>query len=111
MSSEQPKSNQTILNLYGAYNQELQRMHDLVKICIQSPTEQHYQQHNPMSRGYGYPPPSQDAHAFWQRIIEMQNILIAALQSHDPIIQEKVAELALTGTANVEIKSSDEIPF
>lgn len=108
MSSEQPKTNQ-VVNLYGAYSEELKRMHDLVKMCLQNPTEQHYQQHNPMSRNYGYQP-HQDASAFWQRIVQMQDILIAALQSHDPIIQEKVAELALTGTRE-EIKKSDDIPF
>ena len=46
----------------------------------------------------------------YHRIVELQNILIAALQSHDPLIQEKVAELALTGTDEVKL-SNDEIPF
>jgi len=97
MSSEQPKPNNQAVNLYGAFNEELQRMHDLVKMSMQQPHDQSTYH----SRMGGYHPPSHHtAELFWQRIIQLQDIMIAALQSHDPLIQEKVAELALMGVKN-----------
>lgn len=103
------KENNQVVNLYGAFNEEMKRMHELVKVCIQQNQHDEHRHQQMMGRNYGYQP-SHDASAFWQRIVQMQDIMIAALQSHDPIIQEKVAELALTGTRE-EIKKSDDIPF
>ena len=112
MSSEQ-KLNTAAVNLYGAYNKELERMHALMQTYLQLPKQDTYQQ----QRHGSYQPPSYhhgDISVFWKRITQLQDVLIAALQSHDPIIQEKVAELALTGTTTdneMVLNSTDEIPF
>lgn len=110
MSSE--NKNQTV-NLYGAFNEELKRMHTLVANCLRHPQDPHAMMHRSYSSGLGggYPNHAGSAEMFYARIVEMQNVLIAALQSHDPIIQEKVAELALTGTTDTPVKFTDEIPF
>ena len=100
MSSEQPNQ-KTAINLYGVYNQELARMHELLKVSAnQHDAQQHY---GGINRGYtGHS--THMTEMVFNRIMELQNILIAALKTHDPAIQEKVAELALTG-------NKDEIPF
>lgn len=105
--SNKPNRNQAI-NLYGVYNEELTRMHALMQTYLQLPKDPHG--YGSINRGY-QPHPSDHMPVIYQRIVELQNILIAALQSHDPLIQEKVAELALTGTEEVLSKSNDDIPF
>lgn len=100
--SDQPNQ-KTAINLYGVYNQELARMHDLLKAGLASP-DQHTHHYGGINRGYtGHS--SHLTEMVFNRIMELQNILIAALKTHDPAIQEKVAELALTG------ENKEEIPF
>lgn len=106
-NSSKPSRSQAI-NLYGVYNEELTRMHALMQTYLQLPKDPHGG-YGSINRGY-QPHPSDHMPVIYQRIVELQNILIAALQSHDPLIQEKVAELALTGTDEVK-SSNDEIPF
>ncbi len=36
----------------------------------------------------------------YKRILTMQDLLLKAVTSHDTVIQEKIAELALTGDKN-----------
>lgn len=104
MSDQAPKPNNQAINLYSVYSDELARMHELVKMYLQLPKDPY----NGINRHGGYGSPHDNLGVFYQRIVELQNILIAALQSHDPLIQEKVAELALTG--NIPAPSGD-IPF
>lgn len=109
MSESNNQANKkTAINLYGVYNEELNRMHALMQTYLQLPKDPHGG-YGSINRGY-QPHPSDHMPVIYQRIVELQNILIAALQSHDPLIQEKVAELALTGTSDVKL-SDDEIPF
>ena len=99
--SEAPNQ-KTAINLYGVYNQELARMHDLMKTAMQNNQASH--SYGSINHGYHGGSNNHLFEALYQRTLELQNVLIAALKTHDPAIQEKVAELALTGT-------KDEIPF
>ena len=89
-----------VFNIYGIYSEELARMHTLMHAYMKLPQEHNYHGNHVVPREMG---------VFYKRIVELQNILITALQSHDSLIQEKVAELALTGNAN-EVKI-EETPF
>lgn len=94
MSSNGQPSKKQAINLYGVYNEELARMHELMKTYMTLPREPS----SPYGRytaGGNYTTHS-ELPVIYERIQHLQNILIAALQSHDPLIQEKVAELALT---------------
>lgn len=87
------------VNLYGLLNQEMDRMHSLLLALMATkiPVD-HSRRYHPL-----------DEHQIFARIQEMQSFVLKAIEAHDPVIQEKVAELALTGV-NVS-SSSDEIPF
>lgn len=91
MSSE---TKSPALNLYGILDNELERMHALMHVYMQKPKEDHYARRSTMSPCK----PTGEMSTIFARIVEMQDVLIAALKAHDPLIQEKVAELALTGT-------------
>lgn len=91
-------------NIYAIYDAELERMHELMRTYITLPQDRH---HNgtgssiaamgmSASGGYG----ANHLGSIYSRILEMQNTLIAALQVHEPLIQAKIAELALTGDAD-----------
>ena len=94
MSSEQKPP----LNLYGILDNEMSRMHALMQTYLSLPT-----QHNP---GYGGLSSSSSfsSHGnmseIYKRILTMQDLLLHAVVHHDKIIQEKIAEMALTGNSN-----------
>lgn len=96
MSSNDLKSSPA-LNLYGAYSQELERMHEMYKISLASTR---HGGGGSMGMGSYHGSSYGDSASIFGRIVFLQDVLIAALQSHDPVIQEKIAELALTGTKN-----------
>lgn len=115
MSSEKPSTGPAAVNLYRVYNEELQRMHALMQTYLQLPKDDNtYRRGSSYNQTYHSP---SEMGVIWKRITELQDILIACLQTHDPAIQAKVAELALTSSSeeNVEIAraSTDpgEIPF
>lgn len=83
-------SNLPPVNMFGILDNELARMHSLM---------QHYTSLNAgRSNNYGsYGMGSSEAHEIYARILQMQEILLKAIATHDGTIQEKVAELALTG--------------
>lgn len=66
-------------NIYGIIDQELDRMHQLLRLEMELHKGTHGIQ-------YG---------VFMRRILEMQEIILKAAASHDGVIQEKVAEMAL----------------
>jgi hypothetical protein len=80
------------MNIYDLVSQELTRMHDLLKTCVQ--TSAKTDPRSMYSTSYGN---ELTDTVVWQRIIAMQDILMKALSERDVIIQEKIAELALTG--------------
>lgn len=91
MSKDQ---NKVPLNLYGILDNEMSRMHALLQAYLALPSE---------DNGYGvshhrsFSSKRQDIPELYKRIIHMQDTLLTALASHDKLIQDKVAELALTG--------------
>ena len=91
---------QPALNLYAVYNQELERMHDLFRYYLSLPKEDQFQnQYHSM----GSKRPTVNPHdigMLYRRILDMQQLLMEALKTHEPMIQEKVAELALTGDSS-----------
>lgn len=102
----EPKQKKTVINLYGAYNDELARMHELVKLQMTLIAQQpvvHGHSYGSINHGYSNHH-GVTLETFYTRMVELQNVLVEALKGHDPLIQEKVAELALTG-------DKDEIPF
>jgi len=85
------------VNLYGILDNELTRMHQLMALLIQQPTEQH----NDIGNHYSHSSYSNNnMSAAFGRIVELQHILTQALIAHDKLLQEKIAELALTGVPN-----------
>lgn len=83
-------SNLPAVNIHGILDNELARIHNLL---------QHYASLNAGRSGnYGQYGGNSESHEIYARIQQMQEILLKAVATHDSNIQEKVAELALTGT-------------
>lgn len=93
MSKETSKA---AVNLYGILDNELQRMHALMQTYLTLPQQPaHY---NSAGGGYTYNPAVSNMPMIYQRIVEIQDLMLKALIAHDEVIQDKVAELALMGT-------------
>lgn len=80
------------VNVYGVIDNELQRLHDLLRLemSIQRSDSREFQ------RFSASPSTPQ---VIRQRIWEFQDVIITAMKEHDKVVQEKVAELALTGNS------------
>ena len=83
-----------VTNIYQVLDNELSRMHDLLKIAICNP--QQHQQHTSLGVPYYSGHPS-DAMTTYKRIQQMQDIILSSFSNRDEKIQQMVAELALTG--------------
>jgi hypothetical protein len=84
--------NKVPLNLYGIMDNELARMHNFLLAYLALPKEPAY------SHAYGTPSnQTNDLGEIYKRIIQMQDLLLQSLISHDKELQERIAELALTG--------------
>jgi hypothetical protein len=81
------------MNVYSVLNDELNRMHDLMKLYLSLPREPTYAS---TSLG-GSNMPHAMVTPIYKRIIEIQDILLKAVSEHDALVQEKVAELAMMG--------------
>ena len=79
------------LNLYGIMDNEMARMHSLLQTYMTLPKS------SGLSHQGSFHNHSYDIPEIYRRIIHMQDILLTALAGHDVTIQNKVAELALTG--------------
>lgn len=90
------------LNLYGILDNEMARMHALMQTYLTLPQQQvvqnHHSSYGGLSSGASF-----SGHGnmpeIYKRILHMQDLLLKAVTSHDVVIQEKIAELALTGDA------------
>lgn len=84
------------LNLYGILDNELSRMHDLMRVYLAMPKEETmYGQHT--NGGRSSMPPQNHMGEIYRRITTLQDLLLQSLISHDKELQERIAELALTG--------------
>lgn len=84
------------LNLYGILDNEMSRMHVLLQAYLSTSSQ---------SVSYNSPHPytaAQTARDIYDRILMMQDMLLKAVIAHDLVLQEKIAELALTETADVD---------
>lgn len=108
MSKQEQKSkstSQAAINIYAILDNEMARMHALLQTYMTLPKEESYHRtnygglssHSSFSSHGGMP-------QIYKRILDIQDLLLKALVSHDEIIQEKVAELALMGEADPETK-------
>lgn len=77
------------------------RMHELLRTHLINPQAQNSygSSYGGLSSGssFSYGATSSD---IYRRLLSMQDMLIEAVRKHDGLIQEKVAELALTGDPN-----------
>lgn len=75
-------------------------MHQLMHLYLQLPDHPSYIAHPGAGAGFsggGGGSGKPILPVIYQRIKDMQDILLTAVKAHDPLIQEKIAELALTG--------------
>lgn len=93
--------NKTPVNLYGILDNELSRMHDLMRVYLAMPKEDvMYGQHT--NGGRSSMPPQNYMGEVYRRITTLQDLLLQSLISHDKELQERIAELALTGVRKDE---------
>jgi hypothetical protein len=91
------KETKLALNVYGLMDNEMARMHDLFQVYLTMP------KHNSLhmnGTSYGHQPSHTELPVIFNRIIEMQQIIMSSLAGSDELIQQKVAELALTGDSD-----------
>jgi len=86
----------TAVNLYGILDNELARMHELMQVYLKLPTSQpgSYSNNVSMNSNHYHMP------VIFEKISKIQDVLLQAVVSHDKVLQDKVAELALTGVSN-----------
>ena len=96
------KENNVPVNLYGVLDKELARMHDLLKTYLTLPKEPSGPSYG--GANYGSYSSNTATHSnipiMYSRIVEIQDLLMKALVAHDVLLQNKIAELALTGVAD-----------
>lgn len=108
MNKQEPKSNlpkstsQAAINIYAILDNEMARMHALLQTYMTLPKEP--QQYSSAHSSYASGSSHSSMSLIYNRICHIQDFLLKALESHDEIIQEKVAELALMGNADSETK-------
>lgn len=82
-------SKTTANNIYSVLDNEMARLHDLIHM---------YTNHPMRSPNVStYDPHASQMVTCMKQLLSMQSALIDAFRAHEPAIQEKVAELALTG--------------
>jgi hypothetical protein len=77
------------------------RMHALLQTYLtlpQSNAQSHYSSsYGGLSSGTSFSSSPTGMSEIYKRILKMQDMLLKAVTEHDTVIQEKIAELALTG--------------
>jgi hypothetical protein len=77
------------VNLYNVLDNELERMHKILHTFIAATN--------------GSDAANANIAAVYQRVAMLQDKLLLAVDKHDALIQEKVAELAFTGERNDKV--------
>lgn len=91
------------LNLYGILDNELQRMHALLLVQTNAAVSEYGANSGTLSSYRSFQTSNSIfAAKTYERIVHMQDLLLTAITTHDEAVQEKVAELALTGAASSE---------
>lgn len=84
--------------MYSVLDNELARMHALLQTYMGLPKDRGHDYGLTHAQSYSIPPNS-GIPQIYKRILEIQEVVIAAAIKADPELQEKIAELALTGVA------------
>lgn len=83
-------------NIYTVLDNELARMHSLLRMYLELPKDSpHNTRYTPSSTTINTPSPY--IGIIYKRILELQNAVLKAAGTADAEIQKAVAELALTG--------------
>lgn len=99
------QTSQAAINIYAILDNEMARMHALLQTYMTLPQKDHYtSSYGGLSSSSSFSSHQNGIPQIYRRILDIQDLLLKALVSHDEIIQEKVAELALMGNANSETK-------
>lgn len=86
------KDLKTASNIYSLLDNEMSRVHDLIHMYVSYPMR---------SKDIStYDPYSSQIVLATKQLLAMQSALLDAFRAHEPAIQEKVAELALTGSSD-----------
>jgi hypothetical protein len=94
------ETKQAPLNLYGILDNELARMHALLQTYMTLPKDDGYGSgYGGLSHGKSFGSPG-TIPQIYQRLMNMQDLLMKAVIAHDGLVQEKVAEVALMGVNN-----------
>ena len=91
------KENKSVINIYSLLDAELARMHILLASYLALPENRSQPYHSYSGSGYSN---LGNTSVIYQRIIDLQDILLKVALSADKEIQEKVAELALMGNGD-----------
>lgn len=78
-------SQTTATNIFGVLDNELERMHAMLLLSLQ---------------GKEVRIGADSMASVYSQIKKMQEVIMEVAKTHDPAIQEKIAEMALTGKAN-----------
>lgn len=104
MSNEKDNTNRGVTNIYSLLDKELERLHRLLESMSHYRSREYSMEAERYYRQFGHYPRDNysDGTQVYKRILQIQDIVLKGFESRDQIIQEKVAELALTGDANKE---------
>lgn len=80
-------SDKAATNIFGVLDNELQRMHNLFLLALQR------KEFSLEKSSLG------DVYA---QIKTLQDVVMEVAKTHDPVLQEKIAEMALTGKVDVD---------
>lgn len=84
--SDTPKApRQKVINLYDLMDRELDRQHELLRTLIVTEAQRDVNSWDKLSN------------KVWDRVTHMADALTEAVRNHDKTVQERVAEMALTG--------------
>jgi hypothetical protein len=89
-----------VVNIYGILDNELTRMHALLQTYMTLPKNDDYNSRyggGGLSSSSSFSSHNTGIPMIYQRIMEIQDLMLKALVAHDEVIQAKIAELALTG--------------
>ena len=87
-------------NAYDLLDRELERLHKQLALAIELSRQPGTHFNSPYG---GYQQSGLTIENLWNRIIQIQDLILASYQANDKALQERIAELALVGNkSNVD---------
>lgn len=87
-------------NSYDLLDKELGRLHKLLIVGIEA-SKGHS---NHFNQPYGYNNGGVDIESIWNKIVELQGVIVKSYQANDQAMQNKIAEMALLGNSDKDQK-------